>query len=100
LGLKLLSTIARALDDDKFLLLSSLDWHSAFDVVNVQLLMKRFAIIGRTSDLISLIGFWLKKQILLCQIQWNQFNYIQSAPRHCAGMNNGANSICHFCVLY
>ena len=40
-GLLLQSMIARALDDDEFMALASLDLSSAFDVVDVTLLIKR-----------------------------------------------------------
>jgi hypothetical protein len=39
LGLKIQSLIARALDDDKFVLMASLDLSAAFDVVNTQMLV-------------------------------------------------------------
>jgi hypothetical protein len=50
LELKLQSLIARTMDDDNFMLVSSLDLSSAFDMVNVQLLLKRLKIIGFPSD--------------------------------------------------
>jgi hypothetical protein len=37
--------IARALDDDEYILVASLDLSSAFDMVNADLLMKRLQII-------------------------------------------------------
>ena len=40
-GLQLQSLIARALDDDEFVAMASLDLSAAFDVVNVPLLIKR-----------------------------------------------------------
>ena len=44
LSAELLSMISRSLDDDEFVLVSSLDLSSAFDVVNVNLLIKRLTI--------------------------------------------------------
>ena len=58
-GMKLQSVIAKALDDDEYALMSSLDLSSAFNVVNVQLLIKRLKIIGIPNDIISLVDEWL-----------------------------------------
>ena len=58
-GLKIQSVIARALNDDEYALMASLDLSSAFDVVNVDLLIKRLKIIGLPSDIICLINEWL-----------------------------------------
>ena len=40
-GLKIQSVIARALNDGEYALMSTLDLSSAFDVVNIELLIKR-----------------------------------------------------------
>ena len=49
-GLQLQSLISRALDDDEFVAVASLDLSAAFDVVNVPLLIKRLRIIGLPCD--------------------------------------------------
>jgi hypothetical protein len=54
--------IARVLDEDKIVLVSILDLISAFDIVNIDLLLKILKIIGLPSDLIQLISVWLKKK--------------------------------------
>ena len=54
-GLELQSEIARALDSNKFTLMASLDLSSAFDIVNVNLLLKRLSIVGLPTDVINLI---------------------------------------------
>ena len=54
------SLIARALDGDEYALMATLDFSSAFDVVNVELLIKRLTIMGLPSDMILLIGEWLR----------------------------------------
>ena len=48
--------IARALDEDEFVAMASLDLSSAFDVVDVPLLLKRLRILGLPDDVIDLIG--------------------------------------------
>ena len=60
LALQLQSLIARALDDDKYVVMASIDLSAAFDVVNIDLLMKRLRIIGLPEDLLYLIEIWLK----------------------------------------
>ena len=65
LGLTIQSLIATALDENKFALMASLDLSSAFDVVNVKLLVKRLHIIGIPSDFVSLIEIWLENKVFL-----------------------------------
>jgi hypothetical protein len=60
LSIDLQSLIARALDEDQIGLVASLDLSSAFDVVNVNLLLKRLKIMGLPSDVIKLISVWLR----------------------------------------
>jgi predicted house-cleaning noncanonical NTP pyrophosphatase (MazG superfamily) len=62
LSSKLLSEISRALDDDDYVLTTSIDLSSAFDLVNVDLLIKRLIKIGLPEDLIELIESWLKNR--------------------------------------
>ena len=54
-GLSIQSALARALDVGEFALLANLDLSSAFDVVNVQLLLKRMDIIGLPIDILTLV---------------------------------------------
>ena len=58
-GKLLQSIIARAADDDCFVLMASLDLSAAFDLVNVDLLITRLRVMGLPRDLISLIREWL-----------------------------------------
>ena len=62
LSVDLQSIISRALDNNEYVLVSSLDLSSAFDVVNVKLLIKRMRIIGLPNDLIDLIKVWLEER--------------------------------------
>ena len=68
-GLKIQSLIARAVDDDMYALMASLDLSSAFDVVNVELLMKRLRIIGLPDDMIELISNWLTTRYFYVSIE-------------------------------
>jgi hypothetical protein len=62
LSLKLQSQIARALDSGSYAMTASLDLSSAFDLVNIDLLIKRLRIIGLPDDIVSLIQVWLRKR--------------------------------------
>ena len=58
-GILLQSLIARATDNNNYVLMASLDLSSAFDLVNFKLLLKRLKILGMPMDLIGLIEVWL-----------------------------------------
>ena len=53
LAVQFQSLIARSLDDDNYTLMASIDLSAAFDVVNIDLLMKRLRILGLPDDLLS-----------------------------------------------
>ena len=61
-SLTLQSLIAKAIDNDNFALMASLDLSSAFDVVNMELLLKRLKIIVIPGDMVSLISVWLENR--------------------------------------
>jgi hypothetical protein len=56
------SIIGRALNEDKFVLVASLDLSAAFDLVNTNLLITRLKIVGLPEDVIDLIEVWLKER--------------------------------------
>ena len=58
-ALSIQSALARALDGGKYALLAILDLSNAFDVVNVNLLLKRMRISGLPDDVIKLVEIWL-----------------------------------------
>ncbi len=62
LSANLQSLIARALEEDEMVLLASLDLSAAFDLVNIDLLIKRLEIVGLPQDVIELITVWLKNR--------------------------------------
>ena len=53
------SQIARALEDEDYVIVASLDLSSAFDLVDIDLLMKRLDLIGLPADVLRLIRAWL-----------------------------------------
>ena len=69
LSIELQSLIARALDEDQIGLVASLDLSSAFDVVNVNLLLKRLKIMGLPSDVIELISVWLRDRSFYVSVE-------------------------------
>ncbi len=71
LSSQLQSIIGRALDEDNFVLVASLDLSSAFDVVNVDLLLKRLHCIGMPIDIIQLISIWLKERSYYVSVDGN-----------------------------
>ena len=68
LSIKLQSMIARALDQDEYALVASLDLSSAFDLVNIDLLIKRLKIVGLPSDVVELIEVWLRKRFFYVSV--------------------------------
>ena len=62
-GLTIQSILTRALDQNKYALMSSIDLSAAFDVVNIPLLIKRLKIIGLPDDIVNLISIWLKNRL-------------------------------------
>ena len=62
LSLTIQNIIAQALDEDNNAIMASIDLTAAFDMVNVDLLLKRMSIIGLLRDLIDLVSIWLKER--------------------------------------
>ena len=62
-GLLLQSLIKRALDDH-YVALASINLSAAFDIVDVDLLIKRLVILGLTNDVVKLIKIWLKERYI------------------------------------
>jgi hypothetical protein len=59
-SLSIQNALAKALEQGNFALMASLDLSSAFDVVNISLLLKRMQIIGIPRDIIELVEIWLR----------------------------------------
>jgi hypothetical protein len=60
--------ISRALDRDKFVLVASLDLSYAFDVVDIDLLIKRMKLVRLPNYIFDLIKVWLKDRIFYLSI--------------------------------
>jgi hypothetical protein len=68
LGLKIQSLIARAMDEENYVLMASLDLSAAFDIVNIPLLRKRLKIVGLPENITALIEVWLQNHSLYVSI--------------------------------
>ena len=68
MALHIQSLIARALDDDNYVLMATLDHSAAFNVVNIDLLMKLLRIIGLPEDVLSLVEVWLCNKVFYVEI--------------------------------
>ena len=68
LSIQLQSLIARALNEGEFVLVSSLDLSAAFDLVNIDLLIKRLKIIGLPNDVVTLIKEWLSERFFYVDV--------------------------------
>ena len=67
-GLVIQSILSRALDSNNFALMASIDLSAAFDLVNIDLLMKRLTIIGLPRDVLRLIKTWLMNRSFFVRI--------------------------------
>ena len=86
-GLQIQSLIARATDSDMSVLMASLDLSSAFDVVNVGLLLKRLEIIGFPPDVIELVSIWLRNRYFYVSVGGSN-SYV-----HCSGVGTVQGSV-------
>ena len=68
-GLTLQSILSRALDQNNYALMFSIDLSAAFDVVNTKLLIKRLKIIGLPEDIINLITIWLTNRLFYVDVE-------------------------------
>ena len=62
-GLLLQSLTAWAMDDDCYVALAAIDLSAAFDVVDVELLIKRLVILGLPSDVVKFIRIYCNNKI-------------------------------------
>ena len=67
-SLLLQTLLARSTNANKYALMASLDLSAAFDVVNVELLLKRLSVIGLPLDIIEIVSNWLKVRYLYVTI--------------------------------
>ena len=68
LAIQLQSIIARALDEDNYVAMASLDLSAAFDVVNIDLLIDRLRVLGVPCDMVGLLSIWLRNRFFYVEI--------------------------------
>jgi hypothetical protein len=62
------SQIARKIDEGHYVAMGSLDLSAAFDVVDINLLMKRMITLGLPTDWIELLETWLRDQAAFVEV--------------------------------
>ncbi len=67
-ALALQNIIAKAMDEDHYVAVASMDLTAAFDVLNVDLLLTRLKIMGIPNDVIQLITAWLKDRVAYVEV--------------------------------
>jgi len=71
------SRIAHYLDQGEYLAMASLDLLAAFDVVNVDLLLKRLKILGFTEDLQLILKSWLTGRAAYVEVEGTCSQYFE-----------------------
>ena len=72
------SKIATLMDEDQYVAMASLDLSAAFDVVNVDLLLKRLKIMGIPEDVTSLLESWLKSRLCYVEVRGSCSQFYKS----------------------
>ena len=75
-GLSIQSALARAIEQGKFAIMASLDLSSAFDLVNVKVLLIRLRRIGLPADVVNLVEIWLSNRFFYVNAKGNN-SYIR-----------------------
>ena len=89
MGSTLQSLSANALDENNFALMASLDLSATFNVVDIQLLLKRLDIIGIPSNAVSLIKTWLTHRLFYVSIEGEDSYLIASTSVTIQGLIMG-----------
>ena len=77
-SLILQSLIARELDNNGYAAMASLDLSAAFDLVNLELLLKRMKIMGFPKDLLRLVEIWLRNRYFYVEANGNNSKIIEN----------------------
>ena len=66
--LEIQSRIANKCDINEFVAMATIDMSSAFDVVDIKLLLTRLKIMGFPSDLLLVLEHWLSNRLFYCEV--------------------------------
>ena len=72
------SRIASLMDEDQYVAMASLDLSAAFDVINIDLLLRRLEIMGMPEDLMSLLRTWLRDRLCYVEVRNNCSQFYSS----------------------
>jgi len=67
-ALELQDCIARAMDEDNYVAVASMDLSAAFDVLNIDLLLLRMRRTGLPRDVLDLVSAWLRNRIAYVEV--------------------------------
>ena len=76
LGLQIQSLIARTLDKGKHVPIASIELNSAFDTINIYILLTRWRLV----DLIDLIRIWLSDRCFYVKVDGLTSTFYNSTP--------------------
>ena len=71
------AVITRAMEKGDYVAVASIDMSAAFDVINVELLMKRLEIMGFPQDIMSLLASWLNGRWAYVEVDGCCSSYFQ-----------------------
>jgi len=77
--------ISWALDEGNYAGVASLDLSAAFDVVNVDLLLKRIRIMGFPEDIVNLLSCWLTNRLAYAEVDGVCSQYFELESGTCQG---------------
>ena len=93
---EILAKVSDAMDRGEYAIMASLDLTAAFDVVNVDLLLKRMEIMGIPQNLISLLKVWLKGRQAYVEVEGTCSTYFKVDSGTCQGSILGPVLFCIF----
>jgi hypothetical protein len=88
------SQIARALEDEDFVIVVSLYLSSAFDLVDTNLRIKRLKMVGLQDDVIRLIEAWLENRSFYV----SKLYTVGPTSWNSTRIHTQTSSLCYFCL--
>jgi hypothetical protein len=76
-AIELQACLAESMDNNHYVAVASLDLSAAFDVINIELLMKRLEKIGIPRDLLEILNSWLTERVAYVEVSGVCSSYIK-----------------------